>query len=198
MREENHSNNSHNWNPAEAKPKNGSSSHISEFPMSLQPAFSSPVCLLPDISSIMKQSKAENATEVDALLYLIKVCWITMKQNDTNLKVRASKNQRDFPCLPNTCSHKVKDEFMFPKHFLFYEGDCEQMHTEVWLKKSHCYSWTAYAKTFLRLFREQRKRVPSLRFRRDWNKNMHPVWGSHYEEKERHVAGSSEEINRNN
>lgn len=135
MREENHSNNSHNWNPAEAKPKNGSSSHISEFPMSLQPAFSSPVCLLPDISSIMKQSKAENATEVDALLYLIKVCWITMKQNDTNLKVRASKNQRDFPCLPNTCSHKVKDEFMFPKHFLFYEGDCEQMHTEVWLKK---------------------------------------------------------------
>lgn len=42
------------------------------------------------------------------------------------------------------------------------------------------------------------ERVPSKRFRRDWSKNIHPVWGSHYEKKERHTAGSSEEINRNN
>lgn len=80
----------------------------------------------------MKQSKAENAPEVDALLYLIRVCWITMKQYGTNLKVQALKNRRDFPRLPNTCSHKVKDEFTCLKHFLFSEGDCEEMHTEIW------------------------------------------------------------------
>lgn len=119
MMREDHRNKSHNWNPEEVKPKNRSSFHISEFPTSPQQAFSLPVCLCPDISSIMKQSKAENSPEVDVLLYLIRVCWITMKQNGTNLKVRASKNRRDFPRLYNTCSHKVKDEFKFLKHFFF-------------------------------------------------------------------------------
>lgn len=120
MTREDHRNNSHNWNPEEVKPKNRSSFHISEFPTSPQQAFSLPVCLHPDISSIMKQSKAENSPEVDVLLYLIMVCWITMKQNGTNLKVRASKNRRDFPRLRNTCSHKVKNEFTFLKHFFYF------------------------------------------------------------------------------
>ena len=122
---------------------------------------------------------AWKGSDVVLLLYLIKLCWIVTKQNDTVIwqPWPQRTSYHNFPNLPTPCSHKTESEFILPKCFNYYQ---KVIMSRFVLKlvqwEGHCYSGLHMQKKNMWW---NTGRVLSFWFRRDWSRSRHSVWGPH-------------------